>query len=89
LVDAPDGERLVVARMGRGQYFGEIELLRGGANMATVRANPETGVEVTVLDRKVFTGLMADSQASRQTLEKVAQARIVENANGRNGANHA
>ena len=89
LVDAPDGDRLVVARMGRGQYFGEIELLRGGANMATVRANPETGVEVTALDRKAFRGLMADSQASRQALEKVAQARIVENANGRNGANHA
>jgi ABC-type lipoprotein export system ATPase subunit len=89
LVDAADGERLVVARMGRGQYFGEIELLRGGANMATIRAHPGTGVEVTALNRQVFRGLMAESQASRQALEEVAQARIAENANGRNGANHA
>ena len=89
LVDASDGERLVVARMGRGQYFGEIELLRGGANMATIRADPGTGVEVTALDREVFRDLMAESQASRQALEEVAQARIAENANGRNGANHA
>ena len=30
LVEASDGDRMVVARMDRGQYFGEIELLRGG-----------------------------------------------------------
>jgi ABC-type lipoprotein export system ATPase subunit len=51
LVEGADGERLIVARMGRGQYFGEIELLRGGANIATVRADPESGVEVVALDR--------------------------------------
>jgi ABC-type lipoprotein export system ATPase subunit len=89
LVEASDGERLVVARMGRGQYFGETELLRGGANMATVRADPGAGVEVVALGRDVFGGLMNESQASREALEEVARARIAENANGRNGAKHA
>jgi ABC-type lipoprotein export system ATPase subunit len=89
LVEASDGERLVVARMGRGQYFGETELLRGGANMATVRADPEAGVEVVALGREVFGSLMTESQASREALEQVARARIAENSNGRNGAGHA
>jgi ABC-type lipoprotein export system ATPase subunit len=89
LVETSDGERLVVARMGRGQYFGETELLQGGANMATVRADPEAGVEVVALDREAFGGLMAESQASREALEKVARSRIAENANGRNGVYHA
>ena len=34
---APNGEEFVVARMGKGQYVGEIELLRGGNSLATVR----------------------------------------------------
>jgi ABC-type lipoprotein export system ATPase subunit len=89
LVEASDGERLVVARMGRGQYFGETELLRGGANMATVRADLEAGVEVVALGREVFGGLMAESQASREALEEIASVRIAENTNGRNGAKHA
>jgi ABC-type lipoprotein export system ATPase subunit len=88
LVEAPDGDRLVVARMGRGQYFGEIELLRGGANIATIRADLEAGVEVAALDRETFRTLVAESAATRDALEQVARARISENLNGRNGANH-
>ncbi len=38
LVRTPDGEEIVAATMGPGQYFGEIELLRGGTNRATIRA---------------------------------------------------
>lgn len=89
LVETPDGERLVVARMERGQYFGEIELLQGGANLATVRADLETGVEVVSLDRAVFANLITESRPTRETLQRMAQARIAENANGRNGADRA
>jgi ABC-type lipoprotein export system ATPase subunit len=89
LVEGSDGERLVVARMGRGQYFGEVELLRGGANMATIRADPEGGVEVVALDPKAFQRLIAGSPPTREALEQVAQVRIAENTNGRNGASHA
>jgi ABC-type lipoprotein export system ATPase subunit len=89
LVDASDGDRLVVARMGRGQYFGEIELLRGGTNLATIRADLDTGVEVAALDRETFHGLMAESGVTRKTLEQIAEARVSENLNGRNGADHA
>ncbi|MFC2037070.1 ATP-binding cassette domain-containing protein [Chloroflexota bacterium] len=89
LVDTPDGDRMVVARMGRGQYFGEIELMRGGANIATIRADLETGAEVASLDREVFDGLLAGSVPTRAALARVAEQRIAENVNGRNGADHA
>jgi ABC-type lipoprotein export system ATPase subunit len=89
LVETPDGERLAVAHMGRGQYFGEVELLRGGTNIATVRADLEAGVEVATLDRGTFDSLMSESQPTRQALNRLAQQRITENMNGRNGVNHA
>jgi CRP-like cAMP-binding protein len=89
LVEASDGDFLSVARMGRGQYFGEIELLRGGANLATIRAAPDSGVWVVSLDREIFSSLMAESEDTRNALAQVAEARIAENINGRNGANHA
>jgi ABC-type multidrug transport system ATPase subunit len=86
LVETLDGERLVVARMERGQYFGEIELLQGGANLATVRADLVTGVDVVSLDRVAFAELIAESRPTRESLQRMAQARIAENSNGRNGA---
>jgi ABC-type lipoprotein export system ATPase subunit len=89
LVKAPDGDRMVVSRMGRGQYFGEIELRRGGANIASIRADVETGVQVATLDRDVFRSLMAESKPTRDAIDQVAEKRIAENINGRNGANHA
>jgi ABC-type lipoprotein export system ATPase subunit len=89
LVEASDGDRMVVARMDKGQYFGEIELLRGGANLATIRADWETGAEVVALEADTFTSLLAESQSTREALERVVRQRIVENENGRNGADHA
>jgi ABC-type lipoprotein export system ATPase subunit len=89
LVEASDGDRMVVARMGKGQYFGEIELLRGGANLATIRADWETGAEVVGLEADTFTSLLDESRSTREALERVASQRLAENENGRNGAHHA
>jgi ABC-type lipoprotein export system ATPase subunit len=89
LVETHDGDRLAIARMGRGQYFGEIELLRGGVNIATIRADLETGVEVAALDRGTFERMVSESQVTREALEQTVQERITENVNGRNGGNHA
>jgi ABC-type lipoprotein export system ATPase subunit len=85
LVQASDGQQLVVARMGSGQYFGEIELLRGGANIATIRAALDTGVEVAALDRETFTSLIAESEPTREEIVHVVQERILENRAGRRG----
>jgi CRP-like cAMP-binding protein len=79
---------MTVARMGRGQYFGEIELMRGGTNIATIRAAPESGVQVVALDREEFSALIAQSEPTRAALAETAEARIAENVSGRNGADH-
>ena len=80
---------MTVARMGRGQYFGEIELLAGGTNIATIRAAPDTGARVVSLDRETFGALMAESEATREALTEIAEERRAENINGRNGVNDA
>ena len=88
LVEDSEGDRLIVSRMGRGQYFGEVELLRGGSNMATVRAALDSGVQVVSLDRDTFSSLVAESEPTREALSRVADERMLENLNGRNGNNH-
>ena len=78
-----DDHEVVVTRLHSGQYFGEVELLRGGANIATIRAAPETGVEVGVLDRTLFERLVAESAQTRAQIDRVAQQRLLENTAGR------
>jgi ABC-type lipoprotein export system ATPase subunit len=75
---APNGEEFVVARMGRGQYVGEIELLRGGNSIATVRASVTAGAEVAMLDPGEFTALMAESQAAKEAVAHIAEDRLAE-----------
>ncbi len=77
---------LVVATMGKGQYFGEIELMHGGTNVATVRANVEAGVEVAALDRATFSQLVTDSKAAEEAIHRVADERMQENVAARKEA---
>jgi ABC-type lipoprotein export system ATPase subunit len=83
LVQASNGQQFVVARMGSGQYFGEIALLRGGTCIATVRAAPDTAVRVAALDRETFASLIAESAPTMEEIDHVAQERIMENMAGR------
>jgi ABC-type lipoprotein export system ATPase subunit len=89
LVPGPDGMQVVSARLTPGQYFGEIELLTGGANIATIRAGLESGVDLAVLEREAFMSLVEDSGQTRQDLDQLVRARVAENTasrrRGRNG----
>jgi ABC-type lipoprotein export system ATPase subunit len=78
-----DDREVVVTRLHSGQYFGEVELLRGGANIATIRAAPETGVEVGVLDCGEFERLMSGSAPTRAQIDQIVQQRVLENTAGR------
>jgi len=69
----------VVTRLERGQYFGEIELLAGGENLATIRAAADTGAQVAALDGETFSNLIAESEATRAEIGQVVRARIMEN----------
>jgi ABC-type lipoprotein export system ATPase subunit len=81
---ARDGQDFVVARHGPGYFVGEVELLRGGNAIATVRASAEEGAEVAVLSPEEFCELMGDSEAARAVVERVAQERMAENVESRN-----
>jgi ABC-type lipoprotein export system ATPase subunit len=72
----PGGQELAVSRVESGQYFGEVALLHGGPRMVTIRAAPDTDVEVAVLDKADFNQLIGESGATRKQLDGMAQERL-------------
>jgi ABC-type multidrug transport system ATPase subunit len=78
LLQEPDGQQIVVARLQHGQYFGEIGLLRGGTRIATVRASFDSGVEVVALDKETFAELVGESAVTREELNRIAHQRTSE-----------
>jgi len=69
-------QEFLVDRLGVGQYFGEIALLRGVASTATVRAAPDAPVRVAALDRETFVKLVEQSEVTGDVLDGVMQARL-------------
>jgi ABC-type lipoprotein export system ATPase subunit len=78
VLKGPEGSDIVVARMDPGQYFGEIELRHGGANIATIRAAAVDGVDVVALDREMFDRLVAESPETRAAIDRTVAERIDE-----------
>ncbi len=79
----PGASDVMVAGYGPGQYFGEIEALRGGKWRATIRAAPDAPVDVVALDRETFAQLLAESEATRAVIERVVESRLAENETSR------
>jgi predicted ATPase len=77
LVDQPDDPPLPVNRLRRGEYFGEIALLRGGRRTATVRVSTDAPAEALALDRATFDRLLAESETARNDVERVLSVRGV------------
>lgn len=70
---------VIIARLTPGQFFGEVELIRGGKSIANVRAGPDSPVEVAVLPGIQFNELLQRSPLTRESLGKIVQDRIQEN----------
>ena len=85
VLQGPDGSDIVVARMNPGQYFGEIELRHGGANIATIRAEAVDGVDVVALDREMFDRLVTESPATRAAIDRTVSERIDEHTTAEQG----
>jgi len=75
----PDGADVIANTMSAGEYFGEIELVRGGRCIATVRAGPHTPVQVLALDRPTFVELLSASEQTRDAVGRVVEQRLAEN----------
>lgn len=72
-------EDVTIARLTQGQFFGEIELIRGGKSIANVRAGPDSPVVVAVLPGHQFNDLLQKSPLTRDALARIVQDRIQEN----------
>jgi ABC-type lipoprotein export system ATPase subunit len=85
LLPRPEGNDVVVTRLKPGQYFGEIELVRGSRNAATVRAAEHQAVDVLSLEREALLALLEESPETQAALEEYANRHLAENIDFRNG----
>jgi len=83
VLTAQDEEDYTAAYIESGQHFGEIELLRGRNNIATIRATIDQPIEVATLDSDSFTRLINESESTRQAICAVAEQRLKENEENR------
>jgi len=74
-----EGGEVRLARLGQGQFFGEVELTRGGDSIASVRAAAGRDVELSLLPRTEFHRLVDESSLARELFEDVASTRLAEN----------
>ena len=68
----------VIARLMPGDFFGEIELVRGGKSIANVRAAAESSVELLALPRADFNKMLDESPLTQDAISKVVQERLKE-----------
>jgi ABC-type lipoprotein export system ATPase subunit len=68
-----------LARLGPGQFFGEVELLRGGDSIASVRAAGDDPVELAVLPKGIFQQLLGSSASMKDALAQEVQLRLQQN----------
>jgi ABC-type lipoprotein export system ATPase subunit len=66
----------VISRLKPGEFFGEIELMRGGKSIANVRASSEGAVEVLVIKREDFKRIMDQSPITSEAIGKIVQERL-------------
>jgi ABC-type lipoprotein export system ATPase subunit len=77
-----DSREMTLAHLAAGQFFGEIELTRGGHSIAGVRA-AEVGAELALLPRSLFDELMSTSPPAQQIVTTIAAARLAEHSSQR------
>jgi ABC-type lipoprotein export system ATPase subunit len=68
----------LLARLGPGDFFGEIELIRGGKSIANVRAAAEGLVELLALSRADFNQMLDESPVTQEAISHVVQERLNE-----------
>ena len=85
-VNRPQEQPTLVAHLTTGQFFGEIELVRGGQNLATIRASHQHGAELGLLKRAAFERLVSESGTTKDTISRTMQERASENVAARSAS---
>jgi ABC-type lipoprotein export system ATPase subunit len=70
---------VVVAQLGPGQYFGEMQLLYGKGRSASARASEHGPVEVCKLDPQTLNEILAESDELRESMTRLASERMAQN----------
>jgi ABC-type lipoprotein export system ATPase subunit len=74
---------VIVAQLGPGKYFGEMEFFHDHTNRASIRAAESGPVEVLALEYNQLNDLLGESPLTRDTLAKAAQKHAQENVEKR------
>jgi CRP-like cAMP-binding protein len=69
-------QEYIISHLGRGEFFGELELLRGGKSIANVRAGGTQPVEVVYVPRADFVRVMDESPVTVEAIGKIVQERL-------------
>lgn len=65
----------VLSKLGKDEFFGEIELMRGGKAIANVRASDKP-VEIFMLPRHDFARVMNESPITAEAVSKIVQKKL-------------
>jgi CRP-like cAMP-binding protein len=68
-------QEYVVSNLGKGEFFGEAELLDGGKSIANVRAGNQL-VEVIIIPRADFVRVINESPITAEAIGKIVQKRL-------------
>jgi ABC-type lipoprotein export system ATPase subunit len=71
-------EETVISRLGPGEFFGDVELMRGGKSIANVRAAAESPVELLTIKREDFKRVMDQSPITAEAVAKIVQQKLEE-----------
>ncbi|MCA2002468.1 MAG: cyclic nucleotide-binding domain-containing protein, partial [Chloroflexi bacterium] len=69
-------QEYVVSNLGEGEFFGELELLRGGKAIANVRAGGSQPVETLIIPRADFMRVMNESPVTAEAIAGIVQERL-------------
>lgn len=84
LLQNPGCPEVNLARLGAGQFFGEVELVGGGNSIASVRAGSNGPLELALIPKESFLALLEGSPTTQRAISMVAEKRRMENL-ARNG----
>lgn len=73
----PRSKETILAKLGKDQFFGDVELLRGGKAIANVRAGGRP-VETLMIPRADFIRVMNQSPITADAVGKIVQKRLEE-----------
>jgi ABC-type lipoprotein export system ATPase subunit len=73
------GSDVIVAQLGPGNYFGEMEFFHERQNRASIRASESTPVEVLALDYDELSVLLGESPTTQEALHEAAEKHEQEN----------